>query len=230
MKTVNLPGVLSATGGYVDTAGFLALQGLFTAHVTGNFVTLGAALAFGTSGVIAKLAALPLFCVVVGLVRVGGAVLTQRQIAEIPFLLGLQTLLLLVAAVFAIGLGPFPNGDHWPALLTGMTLVAAMAIQNAVHRIYLSSAPPTTLMTGSTTQIVIDAVDLLGGLPAEQQALVKNRISRLAATVLAFAVGCAAAAVLFHLIGLWCFALPPWLALAATCLARQTVAFPLPAH
>jgi uncharacterized membrane protein YoaK (UPF0700 family) len=44
-----LPLALSLTAGYVDTAGFLALQGLFTAHVTGNFVTLGASLALGTS-------------------------------------------------------------------------------------------------------------------------------------------------------------------------------------
>ncbi|MDU6748154.1 MAG: DUF1275 family protein, partial [Bradyrhizobium sp.] len=44
-----VPLLLSVNAGYVDTAGFLALQGLFTAHVTGNFVTLGAALALGTS-------------------------------------------------------------------------------------------------------------------------------------------------------------------------------------
>jgi len=43
----------------LDTAGFLTLQALFTAHVTGNFVTLGASLALGTSGAIAKLLALP---------------------------------------------------------------------------------------------------------------------------------------------------------------------------
>ncbi len=47
-----LPALLSFNGGYVDTAGFLALQGLFTAHVTGNFVTLGAAVVFGTAGVL----------------------------------------------------------------------------------------------------------------------------------------------------------------------------------
>ena len=42
--------LLSFNAGYVDTAGFLALGGLFTAHVTGNFVTLGATLVHGTAG------------------------------------------------------------------------------------------------------------------------------------------------------------------------------------
>ncbi|MFP3571083.1 DUF1275 family protein, partial [Paraburkholderia sp. SIMBA_030] len=64
-----LPFLLSFTGGYVDTAGFLALGGLFTAHVTGNFVTLGAALISGTSGIIAKLLALPVFCLTIFLPR-----------------------------------------------------------------------------------------------------------------------------------------------------------------
>ena len=50
--------LLGFNAGYVDTAGFLALGGLFTAHVTGNFVTLGAALIQGTSGTLSKLAAL----------------------------------------------------------------------------------------------------------------------------------------------------------------------------
>ena len=54
----SIPAILSFNGGYVDAAGFLALQGLFTAHVTGNFVTLGATLAFGTTGAVAKLLAL----------------------------------------------------------------------------------------------------------------------------------------------------------------------------
>jgi len=59
---MTLPLLLSLNAGFVDTAGFLALQGLFTAHVTGNFVTLGAALVLGTSGAVAKLLALPVFC------------------------------------------------------------------------------------------------------------------------------------------------------------------------
>jgi uncharacterized membrane protein YoaK (UPF0700 family) len=51
--------LLSFNGGFVDTAGFLGFQGLFTAHVTGNFVTLAATLVMGTHGVVAKLLALP---------------------------------------------------------------------------------------------------------------------------------------------------------------------------
>ena len=49
---------ISVTAGYVDSAAFLALQALFSAHVTGNFVTLAAALVLGTSGVVATLIAL----------------------------------------------------------------------------------------------------------------------------------------------------------------------------
>jgi len=36
-RTAVLPLLLGFNGGYVDTMGFLALQGLFTAPVTGNF-------------------------------------------------------------------------------------------------------------------------------------------------------------------------------------------------
>jgi len=74
-----------------------------------------------------------------------------------------------VGAVLAVRFGPFHDGDSWQAILTGMVLIAAMAIQNAVHRIYLGSAP---LMTGTTTQIMIDLADLIlpaGAEPIERQ-------------------------------------------------------------
>jgi uncharacterized membrane protein YoaK (UPF0700 family) len=209
----SLPLVLSVNAGYVDSAGFLALQGLFSAHVTGNFVTLGAALVLGTSGVLAKLIALPLFCVVVALVRALGYVLVPHAVSQLRVLLGVMFALLTAAALLAVRLGPFPNGDVWPALLTGMTLVSAMAVQNASQRLHLGTMPPTTIMTGNTTQAMIDGVDLLRGLPAAHPA--RTRLALLAANMLGFAIGCAAAALLFVYLHMWCFAVPPLLGLLA---------------
>src|ERR1700685_4820008 len=112
-----LPTVLSFNGGYVDTVGYLALQGLFTAHVTGNFVTLGAALVLGTSGVVAKLIALPLFCLVVALVRALGYGLAAHPLSQLRVLLGVKLTLLLAAAVLAVRPGGGPGGARRPAVL-----------------------------------------------------------------------------------------------------------------
>ncbi|OKO74338.1 membrane protein [Bradyrhizobium sp. NAS80.1] len=206
-----LPFLLSFTAGYVDTAGFLALQGLFTAHVTGNFVTLGASLALGTSGAIAKILALPVFCAVVMAVRLLSSSLVKRWRFIFEAMLGLKVLLLIVGAALAIEFGPFQNGDSWQAVITGMVLVAAMAIQNAVHRIYLGSVPPSTLMTGTTTQIMIDLADVL--LPGGNGRGSTTRLRRMSAIVLVFAAGCGAAALLFMWFGERCFILPPVLGL-----------------
>jgi uncharacterized membrane protein YoaK (UPF0700 family) len=213
-----LPLVLSANAGYVDCAGFLALQGLFSTHVTGNFVTLGAAFVLGSSGTLAKLLALPVFCAAVALVRVLGYVLTARGSKPMTLLFSLGFALLTVAAILAIRLGPFVNGDTWMALLTGMVLVSAMGIQNAVQRLHLGSAPPTTIMTGNTTQAMIDLVDALRGGP--DVGAVRARLLAIGVNIVAFAAGCGAAALLYVYVHMWCFALPPVLGLLALLLIR----------
>jgi len=214
MKPTALPHVLSFNAGYVDTAGFLALHGLFTAHVTGNFVTLGAALVLGTSGAVAKLLALPVFCVVIIVTRRASFHLPAAGLPVLRTMLALKFLLLALGALLAVRYGPFPNGDGAPLVITGMVLVAAMAIQNAVHRIHLASAPPTTLMTGTTTQMMIDLADLLrADLPADARLAARARLSKMGTSVALFAAGCAAGALLFAALGPWCFVLPPFLAL-----------------
>ena len=222
---LTLPTVLSFNGGYVDTAGYLALQGLFTAHVTGNFVTIGAALVFGTSGIVAKLLALPVFCIVIVVTRLVSFNLPARW-PVLETMLTLKLLLLLVAAVLAITMGPFTNGDGALAITMGMTLVSAMAIQNAAQRIHLGSAPPTTLMTGTTTQIMIDIADLIRGVPGVARDAIRSRLRRMCAAVASFAAGAAAGALLFHAIGSWCFALPPVVAFLARITAKSFLAAP----
>src|SRR3984885_2916230 len=205
-----LPLVLSFNAGFVDTAGFLALQGLFTAHVTGNFVTLGASLVLGTSGAIAKLLALPVFCIVVIAARWFGTLLSHRSAHPFVPLLVLKVLLLTAGSALAIHFGPFHDGDSLQAIATGMVLVAAMAIQNAVHRVHLGSSPPSTLMTGTTTQIMLDVADrIYPRLGAEAP---PARLIQMSTNVIVFAVGCGVAALLFVRFGVWCFVVPPILA------------------
>lgn len=189
MRKLGVPGLLSFNGGFVDTAGFLGLQGLFTAHVTGNFVTLGASLVFGTHGVIIKLVALPEFVLVVALARVIGAALRKQQIDALRVLLVVKVMFLLAFFVLGVTLGPFPDSDAPAALLTGFAGIAGMAIQNAVQRVHFAAIPPTTLMTGNTTQAVLDAVDLWHGEPGSGAAVIRARLARTFRGIIWFAAG-----------------------------------------
>lgn len=217
-----VPSLLSFNGGYVDTAGFLALHGLFTAHVTGNFVTLGAALALGTSGIVAKLLALPIFCIVVMLARILGRELPRFSVDRLRTLLLIKVVLLAIGGGLALAWGPFADGDAWQAIVTGLVLVSAMAIQNAVNRVHLAKLPPTTIMTGTSTQIMIDIADLLTGhLSADDRIVTLARARRLGMAVGVFAIGCLAAAGAYIVIGMGAFLLPPLVALV-TALSVKT--------
>ncbi len=219
MRNYALAALLSFTGGFVDTAGFLGLQGLFTAHVTGNFVTLGATLVLGTHGAIAKLLALPEFALVVALVSVAADLFARRRWPAVPLLLSAKVLLLIAFFAFAVALGPFPDSDAPAALVTGFAGVAAMAVQNAVQRIHLGSLPPGTLMTGNTTQAVLDAVALMRGGNTDQAGALRSRFKRMLAAVAWFAAGCALAATLYAWVGFWCLVVPAVLGAASAVLA-----------
>src|SRR5262249_13149935 len=153
--------LLSFNGGFVDTVGFLGLSGLFVAHVTGNFVTLGAALVLGSHGILNKILALPEVIAVIALARLARRAMQRRDWPGLRIMLSPEVVLLAAFFVLAVAFGPFADADTPLALLTGFAGIAAMALQNALQRVHLASLPPTTLMTGSTTQATLDAVDLL---------------------------------------------------------------------
>jgi uncharacterized membrane protein YoaK (UPF0700 family) len=226
MKTVGgsaaIAALLSFNAGYLDTAGFLGLEGLFVAHVTGNFVTLAATLVLGTHGVIGKIFALPEFILVIALARLAGTALRARKLPALRILLAAKVALLATFFLLAIAFGPFFHPDSPAALLTGSAGIAAMAIQNAVQRVHLADLPPTTMMTGSTTQATIDAVDLLIGTQPAQAGAIRTRFGRLSLNIFYFAAGCAISAVLYWLIGLWCLALPVVVGLASVLIRPQT--------
>jgi uncharacterized membrane protein YoaK (UPF0700 family) len=144
----------------------------------------------------------------VALARVAGSALRARGRPVLRPLLLAEVSMLFGFFALAVAFGPFHNADSPAALLTGFAGIAAMALQNAVQRVHLADLPPTTLMTGSTTQATIDAVDLLIGTDPASAAQIRTRFGRLSLSILYFAGGCALAAVLFWLVGFWCLLVP----------------------
>jgi uncharacterized membrane protein YoaK (UPF0700 family) len=207
--------LLAFTAGYVDTVGYVGLFGLFTAHVTGNLVLIGASIGQAHSGLLAKLLALPVFI----LVAAATSLFLQRSAArrcDPTFgLLGAQTIFLTAFMAFAVRASPILSGDQPLAVLAGLVGVAAMAIQNVASRTALAELAPTTVMTGNVTQLVLDLMALTY-VPVDRTAVV-TRIKKTAPPLFGFSVGAIAGGLIFSEFGFWCLA-PP-----IACVAWMTI-------
>ncbi len=213
MVPSRLPFLLSMTAGSVDTAGFLALNGFFAAHVTANFVTLTSSIVQGnTPWIIAKPLVLPVFFMTVIMIRMVSIRLTVRWAGkEIRILLAFQVVCFLAASLLLLVLNT-SDGREWLALLPGGMLVVGMAIQNGAQRIYLPHILPTTVMTGTLSQLAIDTVDIIRSIDKSHRQVLKKRAMEGGINILGFTVGCVVAATLFSFFGNWCFMIPPILA------------------
>jgi len=116
--------------------------------------------------------------------------LQSQNRSPIRPMLVVKLLLFVGVAAYALYHGPFRPDEGVVTLAVGMALVSAMAIQNGLHKAHLSKAPPSTLMTGTTTQIMLDLADILADPKAEEVATAKARVKKMAAAVATFALGC----------------------------------------
>lgn len=214
---------LAFVAGFVDVVGFVALFGLFTSHVTGNFVVLGSEIVHSTAGVLAKVLALPVFALVVALIRL--VVLHHETRAWHPArtLLIIETVALACFMLAGVSVSPVTNPDALGPVLAGMTGVAAMAVQNAASRLVFASHAPTTIMTGNTTQAVIDLVDLRS-TDGDVRTRARARLGMLLPSIAAFAVGAVAGAYGYLFASFWCLALPIVALVAVTLLAAPILA------
>ncbi|WP_233177062.1 YoaK family protein [Ralstonia sp. ASV6] len=203
--------LLAFVAGYVDVVGFSALFGLFTAHVTGNFVMIGVELAGSGQGVLAKLLALPVFVLAVASTKLAVAALTRRGVAPVRPLLLAQAVLLATFMVAGLLALPIQSADAPATIVVGLIGVAAMGVQNAKARIVLSEHAPTTIMTGNTTQIVIDVVELLSP-DSTQKDGARTRLRKMLPPLVGFAIGAVLGALAFGVVSFWCV-VPPVLIL-----------------
>src|ERR1700691_6666631 len=79
--------ILSLTAGSTDTIGFLSLNGLFTAHITGNLVVLSAHVINGDPAILSYVFAVPVFALVLLLTRMLASGLERAGIATLQALL-----------------------------------------------------------------------------------------------------------------------------------------------
>src|ERR1700738_4205825 len=147
VATMCLPFALSAVAGSVDVIGFLALHGLFTAHITGNLVVLAARGVAGEPALLSHVLAVPVFMLALALIRLIAAWLERARIRSLLPLLLLE--LVFLVGFFAIGIDVNAHSDPnaASAVVAGMLGVAAMAVQNALVRISLTGAPSTAPLT-----------------------------------------------------------------------------------
>ena len=193
--------LLAFTGGYVDTVGFISLFGLFTAHVTGNFVLIGASLVEREGGVAGKLLALPTFVAAVALAGLFIARCARlKRDAGRPLLL-MQALLLAGFLGCGLAASAAAGPDDWTVILAGCVGVAAMGLQNAASRTVFTRLAPSTVMTGNVTQVVLDLVAVTSG---GADAALRARLQSMWPAILAFTVGALGGALAFAALGFWC--------------------------
>jgi uncharacterized membrane protein YoaK (UPF0700 family) len=208
---------LSLVGGFVDTAGFIALFGIFTAHVTGDLITGAAALTQGLgSGGLVRLLMIPVFMVTVAIAMLFLRAISARGAHSVAPLLALMTLVM--AAFGASGWyfsAKLKSIGNWEVILTSGLGVAAMGFQNALMRGALKGFSQTTMMTGNLTQFTIDFIERIFpqrlGTPREQEAArlkARTRLRKSAFPLFAFMAGAALGAWLTSVYGLLSIAVP----------------------
>ncbi|MET0591332.1 MAG: YoaK family protein [Polyangiaceae bacterium] len=206
--------LFGAIAGYVDTVSFLALFGMFTAHITGDLVVSLAELPQGS--VATRVTMLPIFMISVAVTTVFARATRRYDQAPLFPLLALMTASLLVFGATGIILQPFMTSqNNWAVSIVGATGVGAMAVQNMIMRDALKSWTPTTIMTGNLTQVTIQLVELAFAT-RERDGETRDRIRKKAVArlvkfglpLIGFVAGAASGAAMARLYGFWSVALP----------------------
>ncbi len=140
--------LLTFLAGYCDTVTFVHMHGIFSAHVTGNFVLFAAALAKGVRPEdYVKLLTFPVFVAAV-IAAVVIYVLSDKAQAKsgLSRILAVMAVFLIAATAGAI--------LHTPEADIAVTLavVFAMGLQNALH--HFIPGAMTTVMTGTVMTTV----------------------------------------------------------------------------
>jgi len=208
-----LPTLLSVIAGMVDAIGLLSL-GIFTAHVTGNIVVIGALIVRHNRVSPAQILATPVFILAVAATWAIAKAFDKRGAGLMRPLLLIQFLLITCVLIFSLITKPSADPHGINATIAAMIAVTAMGCQFALLRLALPVAPSTAVMTGNLTNAVLALVDL----SSRKQPLLKDDSKRLSGALnllVGFFLGCVAATAALMYVGDWAWSLPAVLAAVA---------------
>lgn len=217
LSEVWLPTLLSVIAGMVDVIGFLSL-GIFTAHVTGNIVVIGALMVRHGRVNPAQILAVPVFILAVAATWLIAKASRRRGTGLMRPLLLIQFLLITCLLIFSIITRPSTDPHGLMATIAAMIAVTAMGWQFALLRLTLPVAPSTAVMTGNLTNAVLALVDS----SSRTQPLMEDNSKRLRGALhllIGFFVGCVLATAALMYLGDWAWSLPA--ALAGVAVALQ---------
>jgi uncharacterized membrane protein YoaK (UPF0700 family) len=217
-----LPLVLAFVAGSVDVISFLGLDGLFTAHITGNLVVLAAHIIARGEATLALMISVPLFIIMLAATRVLASSLERGGIQSLGVLLFVQFALLCGFLGICFAAGPGARASAPSMILAGMLGVSAMAVQNALVRISLIGAPSTAVLTTNITLLTTDIGEIILGQDPGLIAKARQRARRTWPAVAGFLFGCALGAWCEAAIGLRALVLPVSSALVALALGTTS--------
>jgi len=213
-----LPTLLSVIAGMVDLISFLSL-GIFTAHITGNIVVIGALVARHGRVNLAQILAIPVFIVAVAATWLLAKASRKHGHNLMRFLLLVQFLLLACVLIFSVATNPSAKPHGLMGGIAAMMAVSAMACQFALLRLTLPVAPSTAVMTGNLTNAVLSLMDA----NSRTQPLMTGDTGRLKASIhllIGFFVGCVVAAAALSPLAEWAWLFPAALAGVILALAK----------
>ncbi|WP_254700026.1 YoaK family protein [Trinickia violacea] len=200
--------VLAFLAGYVDTFGFVGLFGLFTSHVTTNFVLIGANIVGQGQGVLLKLSAFPAFIAGVAVAKCAVEFSVRRGVSAERAIYVLQAVCLSFMMFAGLAALPVHSADSAAVIVAGLFGAIAMGIQNGHSQLVLAGKPLTTTMTQNITLGVIDAIEAMMGRGAETKAAARARFADTLLPVCGFAVGAIVAAIAWVQASFWALLFP----------------------
>lgn len=206
---ITVTALLSGIAGYADAAGFVRLNSLFIAHVTGNLVVAGAEIVGQEHGIVwIRLVLIPVFMVAVS----GSTILFRTFPYRLATFLKGEAFCFLLLTGLGVTLLPNPQMVASPPkmLLLGSLGALTMGIQNALVKEFLGALAQTTAMTGNLTQFTMDLSQRYfltpkSVLPPQEQT---QRLYKFGSAILGFFIGAILGVTLMKGLGFWSMVLP----------------------